>query len=367
MANSNKPNRTIIEEYIIQYSPEINIEKLKNVKDELKQIGMSNASLKDIKSQLSLDKAFLQRDREHLRNVREKLKNKREEVKNEIQLIKLKREEKKGYGTSNIVSLISTGKFVGKLGLVIGILKQAYELVNKISDKATEFSNKMITAGSAFVDPNTKNIMASFGVSGKTAFGISNAMNLMGVSTSDMSTFTPGQYALFVRLMKTWSDGINSIDKDKLSYYNEMVQSYQSDMAVAKMKMQVEFQKYLVSISPQLEEFYDSSLDFMESLSTFINSPLFRIGSKTLISVFSSIIDFLSMVLDILSFGGLLNSNSASNYSSSQNTSNNYVQITTTTSNSFTGDTNSMFKLATDVTEQNNNYISNQLNKNGRA
>lgn len=276
---------------------------------------------------------------------------------------------KSGLSLSKIISSAP-----GKLALVAAGVKIILDIMEKVVKSATEFSNKMITSSSAFVDKDTRNLMARFGVGSQTAAGIGSVTNLMGISPEDMKIMTPGQMQLFSDLMKQWTDGMNSIDKSKLDKFNQVMQDFQKDLASAKLEMQIELYKMLVELGPSLEVFFDGIISFIKGLTKILTSGPVKEALSTLFTILGAILDFIGKLLDIVSgnwlFGGFSSKVEDSKSNSSNNSSSNittYNMVDSTTNNSFTGDTNTMFDLASNITEQNNQYIKTQYLRDGRV
>ena len=334
-----KPRGTVVEEYLVKITPYIN--KDKYVKDMQK---FEETVTKRFKK---LDKGI---------DGTEK---------------KTKQLAKDMYSTSK--SGINISKAIGstsaKVSVILAAVASVYELMKKISLEATTFSNKMITASSAFVDKDVRSIMASFGVGSQAATGISTTMGLMGISKSDLKLMTPGQMQLFSRLMNQWTEGMNSIDKDKMSKFNEVVQSFQSELASSKMELQIEFYKLLVEIAPQLEDFFDAIIYLMKSLKNIISSNVVKSGVKSLIDLATVLVDVVGIIGDALSWisGSSSSIKSANSSIASSNGNITNYTIYSTSNNSFSGESASMYNLATNVSEQNNRNLSTQLLQTGRV
>lgn len=281
---------------------------------------------------------------------------------------------KSGLSLSKIISSAP-----GKLALVAAGVKIILEIMKKVVKAATDFSNKMITSSSAFVDKDTRNLMARFGVGSQTAAGIGSVTNLMGISPEDMKIMTPGQMELFSDLMKQWTDGMNSIDKSKLDKFNQVMQDFQKDLASAKLELQLKLYEMLVELGPSLEVFFDGIISVIKIITDLLTSPIVKAALELFFYVVGGILQIVSFLVNLLS-GGLLgdglsgafaqNSLENSKSNSSNNSYSNvttYNMIDTTTNNSFTGDTNTMFDLASNITEQNNQYIKTQYWRDGRV
>lgn len=339
--------KTIAEEYIIKITPELDSKKMITARNSVSKL-VRQATLqegRELKNQLSIEKINNQI-----------LKN--EKLKYDIQLKQDKLNDK---GKTTMVSHVS------KLGTIVASLKIVYDLMKSITNAATEFSNKMITASSAFVDKDTRQLMATFGVSGQTATGLGAVMGTMGLATSDLRYMTPGQLSLFSQLMKQWTNGINSIDKESLAKFQEVTQTFQMQMASTQIRFQIELYKMLVSIAPQLEDFFNAIISFLNMLIDLLNNPVIKTALQVIIEVVAWIIKIITALAQVVTFdfSGALetlqgNTSDVSNYTTTN------LTINANSTNTFNGDTNSMYGLATETQQTNSNIIMSTYNRNGK-
>ena len=207
--------------------------------------------------------------------------------------------------SGNVAGMASSlGKASAYLGVAVGILTAIQKFVKSIYEQATNLSNKMISADSAFVDKSVRQVMATFGVGSSTATGISSVLALMGISTSDMATMTGGQMQLFAQLMAQWNEGIASIDSSKIQAYNEYVQGFQKFMASEKLDLQIEFYKMLVDNGELLNSFFTSFGSLVSTFFDFLTSDLAESGLRTIIYAIDLLMqagDIILKVVNILS------------------------------------------------------------------
>lgn len=280
--------------------------------------------------------------------------------------------EKLGKSAKNIANMASganlfskvIGSTGGKIAAVLAVIKLIYDTMKKIINASTDFSNNMITASSAFVNKDTRSIMARFGVGSQTATGISKVTGLMGISAEDMPQMTTGQMKLFADLMKQWQAGMNSISKTDMKKFNDVWQGFQKSLASAKLEMQIELQKMLIELAPEIEDVLGSFVNMVRSFTKFITSPVVKTLIKILSVVLEFIMDVLSFAMNFQSYDWLKPLTSTSN-TSNYYTYNNTIDASST--NSFTGDQNSMYGLATSTQQTNVNYITSTMNRNGKV
>lgn len=327
--------KTVAEEYIIKITPELDRKQL-----EIARKGINDLFSKD------------------QRNNKEIQLNKN--LKQTANIIK-------NVDSSGKSFLNSVGQISGKAAIATASIKIIYDLMKSIVKSATEFSNKMITASSAFVNKDTRQLMATFGVSGQTATGLGSVMNVMGLSTSDLRYMTPGQLSLFSQLMKQWTNGINSIDKESLAKFQEVTQTFQMQMASTQIRFQIELYKMLVSIAPQLEDFFNAIISFLNMLVDLLNNPVIKTALQVIIEVVAWIIKIITALAQVVTFdfSGALetlqgNTSDVSNYTTTN------LTINANSTNTFNGDTNSMYGLATATQQNNNNMIMSTYNRNGK-
>lgn len=339
-------SRTLAEEYIISIVPELDQKAFgiasKKVENKLKSL--NKADSKKIKNRLNQEKEIAKTQREQERR------------------------------TKNIASFMNTldkgGKAfakgfslsVGKVALVLASLKLIYEAMTKITSEATKFSNRMISASSAFVDRSTRNTMAQFGVGSQTAAGIQAVTGVMGIDTSDMALMTQGQMQLYVKLMKQWQNGMNSINASDLEKFQDVMQNFQSELASAKLQMQLELYKMLVELGPSLEEFFDSIISLVKSFTRLLTSPVVKMA----IQMFAKIVDFIASLVEVISF--LFNPGSAFSSATTNNVSNSTSNVTVynNQNNSFTGDNATMLSLANNVYKEQASYTDQVILGNGK-
>lgn len=327
--------KTIAEEYIIKITPEL----------DRKQLEIARKVIKDLFSKDQKNNKEIQLNK-NLKQTANIIKN---------------------VDSSGKSFLNSVGQISGKATIATASIKIIYDLMKSIVKSATEFSNKMITASSAFVNKDTRQLMATFGVSGQTATGLGSVMNVMGLSTSDLKYMTPGQLSLFSQLMKQWTNGINSIDKESLAKFQEVTQTFQMQMASTQIRFQIELYKMLVAIAPQLEDFFNAIISFLNMLVDLLNNPVIKTALQVIIEVVAWIIKIITALAQVVTFdfNGALetlqgNTSDVSNYTTTN------LTINANSTNTFNGDTNSMYGLATETQQTNSNIIMSTYNRNGK-
>lgn len=255
----------------------------------------------------------------------------------------------------------------GTMAIIIASVKVLYDLFKKLTDKATEFSNKMITANSAFVNKETRDLIGRFGVSSQTATGMSSVMNLMGISVDDMKRLTPGQMTLYSKLMNRWTQGMNSIDPKKMQYFNEVMQNFQSEFASAKLELQIQLYQMLIEMAPSLEKLFNSFISFFKSISDFITSPVITNFISAIGEILSFFLNISTLLFDISTGNwGKLGEDIRNLSGGNTSTTNTTYNINSTTTQSFSGDFNTMFDLANNLDTQNNQTLSNVELRTGR-
>lgn len=252
---------------------------------------------------------------------------------------------------------------------VVAAVKVIYDVMKKVVELSTEFSNKMITASSSFVDKDVRNLMARFGVSSQTATGIQSVLDLMGISPEDMKLMTPGQLDLFAELMKQWNEGINSIDKSKMDKFNSVMQNFQKEMASAKLELQIKFYETLISLAPQLEAAGEGIITMIEYLAKILQLPPLKWGLTILAYGLKMLAKALELILSVIGYGWLWGTDSSIENSKSNvtgNTTNNSVTINAQTNNQFMGDNATMINLASNVPSTTSQITEKQILRTGR-
>lgn len=265
---------------------------------------------------------------------------------------------------------ISMGKVAGSITAALATFKAIYEIMQALVNKAAEFSNKMITASSAFVDKDVRNLMARFGVSGQTATGIQSVTGLMGITPEDLKLMTPGQMELFARLMSEWNEGMASINPTAMDKYNQVLQNFQSEMASAKLELQIQLYKMLVEIAPELEQAGNAIISIFKSLTKILENPILKFGIKILATALEALADAIEALLSIVGYGWLWGGNNdVENSKSSTSTSytTNNVTVNAQSQNQFMGSNSTMFDLATNVAQNNSQIAQQQYLRTGRV
>lgn len=256
----------------------------------------------------------------------------------------------------------------GKVAVIVAAFKIIYDIMKKLVSGATDFSNKMISSSSAFVDMDTRSLMAQFGVGSQTATGISAVTGLMGITPNDMSLMTSGQMQLYSKLMAQWQAGMNSIKANDLEKFQEVMQSFQSEMASAKLQFQLDLYKMMVELAPKLEPMLESVTKLFRNFASILTSPLMKNALKILISAVDTFVWAINSILEILDFItlGLLGIDTIESTKSSGNINNSNVTIYNSQTNSFTGDNASMLSLANNVYKDQATYVDQVALSNGK-
>lgn len=214
---------------------------------------------------------------------------------------------------------------------LLGILSEATSKAMEILEKSTEMSNKFVSGNSMFVDTATRDKMLKFGVSSTTAQSIIETESLMGIDASDYALLTEGQRELFDRLMQHYEEGLENIDPQKLEEFNEAMQEYQLRFAEFKMDLKLGVLE-LFAESDALKDLGDTVMDFLESLTDLLSSPLVKFGFDSFIKFLDTIISILSVPFKLIGGigGGNTTTTTTNNYN---NTTNNYGGYSPTTTN----------------------------------
>ena len=186
-----------------------------------------------------------------------------------------------------------SGKISGvatQIGSLIEVIRWANEIGQKIAENAANISNQFVSSKSMFVNKGTRNIMATFGINATGAQGIQAALSGAGMDISDLGIATAGQRKIFSRLYRTYMEGINSIDPEKLEAFNENVQEYQALRAEFDIKIQTAIMKVLTE-SGQLPRLLESLEKGLDAIIELISSPLVQFAFDTVINFLTAIIE----------------------------------------------------------------------------
>lgn len=362
MAIKSGGKRTVAEEYIISIVPELDKEKFNTEKGKVKELAkLTKGNQKDRYEEAKIAEKLQKIENLRTKGMKEALKVKKEQLKLD------KEQYKHDKFFADVAKKAEFGDFLTSIGVMVAAFKVTYDIMQKMTESATEFSNSLITAGSAFVNRNTRNTMARFGVSGQTATGMQSVMGLMGITAEDFAMMTPAQMQLYSRLMKQWQEGMNSINKTDMDKFQKTMQSMQSEMASAKLELQIQFYKMLVDLAPVIEDFYKSIISLIKSLGTLMNSPLVKGILSALSGLITGVIRIVSALARVLSFdfSGAWDALTGNDVASNNTT--NYYSISSTSTNTFAGDTSSMYAIATQTQQDEINSISATIHSTGGA
>lgn len=203
----------------------------------------------------------------------------------------------------------ATGKVIAFYEAMKKAITGAIELV----DKQTELSNKLNAMG-AFGNMGTRDFMARYGVSSTKANAMQNAMNLMGISESDLGRLNEAQREAYDELVDYYQQKMNSIDNTKLEEYYETLEEFQMAHAKWKMDLQTTFLKYLAE-SESFKKLTGSIGKFFEKSIQFLENETVQWFLDTFIEFLSALVDFGSWFLGLFSGGGGSTTNNTSNSS----------------------------------------------------
>lgn len=173
----------------------------------------------------------------------------------------------------------------------IEVTQAVEEVAKKVVTQVTKISNQFVSSQSMFVDKDTRNIMATFGVNATGAQGIQAALSGSGMDVSDLGIATAGQRKLFSRLYGAYIEGINKIDPEKLEAFNKNVQEYQALREEFHIKVQTAIMKVLAES--------DSLPRLLDTLSTGLELVVDIMSSPGVAFAFDTVINFLNAILEI--------------------------------------------------------------------
>lgn len=183
-------------------------------------------------------------------------------------LAKMTKEQRDAYKLnqeqmSNSIGVISTAWNAFKT-----VLKESYEMLERIYDLSTKISNKIITPESMFVDKDIRDLQARLGIDSFEAQSVQYSLDVMGAELEDIPFFTPGQLTLFKDLSNTYQEGMRNISQADLEKFQDVTQNFQKVLAESKLKFQVMWMEAMIAAGPELEGLFntiaDSIGDFME-------------------------------------------------------------------------------------------------------
>lgn len=348
-----KSGTPVAEEYLISIIPELDKDKFDKEKKKVdnalrKVVRDKNKELATDTKQIKLETAKERLENQRLKNIKASNQAKQSSLKLNKQNMAM-----------DLFIFKESSRYI-KL-----IAEQLVKFADKVIDSTTGLSNKMIGSNSMFVDQQTRGLMAQFGVSGQTATGLGSVMDLMGLTPETMKYMTGGQMNLFSRLMEQWQKGMDSISKTDMNKFNDVVQNFQAQMASAKLDLQIEFYKLMVELAPELEDFFDTIIGFIRSLKNLLSSKVMKGLIRGLLEAVETLLKIISAVINAVSGNWTAAYNDLAGNNTTNNNNNKTITVTQTTTNNFTGDTNSMYGLANSMQESQTNYINNIANGTG--
>lgn len=205
----------------------------------------------------------------------------------------------------------------------------AIKKAKDITERATDVSSQFVSQSSINVDESVRSAMIRYGTDSTTAQSIVSASEALNLDLSNYSKWTRAQREGFNSLMKTYKEGLDSINPDKLKQYNKAVQEYELTRAEFDMKIQLAWTKVLASSDavPQLLETFERGMD---SITNLLSSDAFRTGFEMFTSIINGIIKIVTMPLNLL--GDLFTLGSSRNTTTTTTTNNNTIYATSTDS-----------------------------------
>lgn len=184
-------------------------------------------------------------------------------------------------------------------GLVSMIVTKS---VNEIIARSTEISNKFITGSSAFVDRETRDTMARFGLDPIAAQGMDRSMGLLGMTPQDLTLMTPGQQQAMGELMQQWFDGVQSIGQEDIQVLTDITQEFQMMTSQFKLQWELAKMEILVVNREQIAGLQQQLGSLFESIIDFATHPVMQEAVGILISVVTGIVDAVTILVDALTW-----------------------------------------------------------------
>ena len=220
-------------------------------------------------------------------------------------------------------------KGIGVATIAVALFTTAIKKSKDIVQQATDVSSRFVSQSSINVDEGVRGAMIRYGTDSTTAQSIVSASEALNLDLSNYSKWTRAQREGFNSLMKTYKEGLDSINPDKLKQYNKAVQEYELTRAEFDMKIQLAWTKVLASSDavPQLLETFEHGMD---SIVNLLSSDAFKTGFELFTGIINGIIKIATMPLNLL--GDLFTLGSSRNTSTTTTTNNNTIYATSTDS-----------------------------------
>lgn len=290
MANS------FLQEYVFSLIPKVDSSALKGaskqIATKLSESMQSSAQsfYNELKSQIEL----IERYKEQGGQLTLEEYKKYESLKKQVSTMDMTPGVPTKTGKFAVIGVKLIEKIAGSITAInasIEVTQAVEEVAKKVVTQVTKISNQFVSSQSMFVDKDTRNIMATFGVNATGAQGIQAALSGSGMGVSDLGIATAGQRKLFSRLYGAYIEGINKIDPEKLEAFNENVQEYQALREEFHIKVQTAIMKVLAE-SDALPRLLDTLSKGLELVVEIMSSPSVSFA-------FDTVINFLNAILEI--------------------------------------------------------------------
>lgn len=189
-------------------------------------------------------------------------------------------------------------------------MKKAINAAIDLADKATVQANKFNATG-AFGSMATRDMMTRYGVSSSRANAMSNALNALGMSESDIGRMSAAQRKAYDELISYYEKGMNKIDLKKLKDYYKTIEEYQMTMAKFKIDTQQAILK-LFANSKAFEKMTGSIGNLMEGVVDLMEEPAVQVFFDVFIGFLQGLVEFASWFLKIFGSGKDTSPNSSS-------------------------------------------------------
>lgn len=201
-----------------------------------------------------------------------------------------------------------------------GWLEMLKEAVETVSSTASKF----LSSSSILVDKNVRNLQMSMGISNSQANALTNAMDDLNISTSDLAYLTEGQQQALGDLATRYDKLYSAIDTEAITELSNAITTIKNYITIIKTTIITTIQQVLTILTPVLNvvkealgqvidiltsvlssEVINNIIDIFKQLSTYLMSfigpviqGLLQIAGTIISSIATLINPFITLIRD---------------------------------------------------------------------
>ena len=167
------------------------------------------------------------------------------------------------------------------------------EILKDAVENISSTTSKFLSSSSILVDKNVRNLQMSMGVSNAQANALTNAMDDLNISTSDLAYLTEGQQQALGDLATRYEKLYNSIDTATITELSNSITTIKNYITIIKTTIQTTIQQVLTILTPVLNVVKESLGQVIDILMSVLSSRTI----STIVDIFKQISTYLMNVV----------------------------------------------------------------------